>query len=768
VGDGGTTGSIAGNVVNNGALTFSRSDATSFTGVISGSGSLTKAGAGTLTLSADQTYTGGTTIAGGTLQIGAGGTTGAIGGNVANSGTLAFNRSDAATFAGVVSGTGALTKSGAGTLTLTSANTYTGGTTINAGTLQIGAGGTTGAVTGNVVNNGALAFNRSDAVTFGGVISGTGAVTKAGASTLTLTGVNTYTGTTTISAGTLQIGNGGTTGAIAGNVVNNGTLAFNRSDAVTFAGVISGSGGLTKAGADSLTLTGTSTYTGATTVNGGKLVVNGSIAASAVTLNNGATLGGSGQVGALTVGSGATLSAGNSIGVLNINGALTFAAGSSLVVELSPTDADRVNATGTASLNGSVTANYGTGSYVAKKYTIVHADGGVSGTFAGGLTNANLPTGFKSNLTYDANNAYVNLELLLATYTGLDTNQQGVADSLKDFFDSTGGIDAKYAQLTTAQLTEADGEAGAANIGASFDGVDQFMGALIGRRAAGSEAGDGAWSSYLDDSSTIDADTAVGSRETKVKSRQLVLGADKVLSDHTVVGIALSQGEGEFSLAGAGGGRGEGDLTFVGFHGRTGHGPYYLKAAIAYGQQKSTIDRTVSISGTDALRSEAKTRAAAWELEGGMRIENAAVNLTPYLAIRLTSLDTGPYAETARSGTTAYAVSYQANEANATRIEVGARADRRIALADGAALTLSGRAALASDDAERTAEAGLTALPGSTFVVRGAEPGKDAKILAAAARYDFANGLSLAAGAEGRWSDGRDLVSATLTARYAW
>jgi hypothetical protein len=437
-------------------------------------------------------------------------------------------------------------------------------------------------------------------------------------------------------------------------------------------------------------------------------------------------------------------------------------------VELSPTDADRVNATGAAALNGAVTATYATGSYVAKKYTIFHADGGVSGTFAGGLTNANLPTGFKSNLSYDANNAYVNLELLLATYTGLDTNQQGVADSLKDFFDRTGGIDAGYAQLSVAQLTEADGEAGAADVGAGFDGVDQFMSALIGRRGAGTDARTGAWSSYLDDSSTIDADAAVGSRETEVKSRQLVLGADKVLSDQSSVGIALSQGDGDFTLTGAGGGRGDADLTFVGVHARTGRGPFYLKGVIAYGESKATIDRAVAISGADAMRSEVKIKAAAWELEGGMRIESAPANLTPYLAVRLTSLDVPAYAETATGGAAAYALSYQARSADATRIEVGARADHRIDLSDGGALVLSGRAAFARDDADRITEAGLTALSGSTFIVRGAEPGKDAKILAAAARYDFAGGLSLAAGAEGRWSDGRDLLAATLSLRYAW
>ena len=98
-----------------------------------------------------------------------------------------------------------MTKSGAGTLTLTGANTYTGGTTISAGTLSLGSGGTTGSVAGNIVDNGALVFNRSNAVTYAGVDQRQPArVTKIGSGTLTLTGANTYTGGTTISAGTLS------------------------------------------------------------------------------------------------------------------------------------------------------------------------------------------------------------------------------------------------------------------------------------------------------------------------------------------------------------------------------------------------------------------------------------------------------------------------------------------------------------------------------------------------------------------------------------
>ena len=198
---------------------------------------MSQIGTGTTILTATDTYTGGTTISAGTLQLGNGGTTGSIVGNVTDNGTLAFGRSDSVTFPGVISGTGSVSQIGTGTTILTAANTYTGGTTISAGTLQLGNGGTTGSIVGNVTDNGTLAFDRSDSVTFPGVISGTGSVSQIGTGTTILTAANTYTGGTTISAGTLQLGNGGTSGSIVGDVTDNGTLAFDRSDVVTFPGV---------------------------------------------------------------------------------------------------------------------------------------------------------------------------------------------------------------------------------------------------------------------------------------------------------------------------------------------------------------------------------------------------------------------------------------------------------------------------------------------------------------------------------------------------
>src|SRR5207249_9662751 len=136
---------------------------------------------------------------------------------------------------------------------------YTGGTTISAGTLQLGNGGTTGSIAGDVANNGTLAFDRSDTLTFAGNISGSGSVNQIGTGTTILTANNTYTGGATISAGTLQLGNGGTTGIVAGDVFDNGILAFDRSDNLTFPGVISGPGSLVNLGTGTLILTGSNT-----------------------------------------------------------------------------------------------------------------------------------------------------------------------------------------------------------------------------------------------------------------------------------------------------------------------------------------------------------------------------------------------------------------------------------------------------------------------------------------------------------------------------
>jgi autotransporter-associated beta strand protein/YVTN family beta-propeller protein len=305
-------------------------------GTISGPGGLTKIDAGTLTLTGDNAYTGGTTIAAGTLQLGNGGTSGSILGDVANNGILAFNRADTLTFPGTISGSGSLIQAGAGTTILTGNNLYTGGTTIAAGTLQLGNGGTSGSILGDVANNGILAFNRAGTLTFPGTISGLGSVVQAGPGATILTGNNLYTGGTTIGAGTLQLGNGGTSGSILGDVANNGILAFNRADTLTFPGTISGSGSVTQLGSGSTILTTNNPYTGGTLVAAGTLVVGNPASPGAalsgggpIAIAPGATLGGYGSVTGSVLNNG-TVAAGNATpgfgsspaGTFTINGTL--------------------------------------------------------------------------------------------------------------------------------------------------------------------------------------------------------------------------------------------------------------------------------------------------------------------------------------------------------------------------------------------------------------------------------------------------------------
>ena len=233
--------------------------------------SITKQGAGILTLTGTNTYTGGTTISAGELRLGDGGTSGSITGDIANAGTLTFNRADTVNFADVISGTGDLVQAGLGTLNLTGDNIFTGGTTISAGELQLGVGSTNGSIIGDIANAGTLIVNRSDAITLEGLISGAGDLVQEGVGTTTLTGTNTYSGGTTISAGELQLGAGSTIGSITGDIANAGTLIFNRSDDITFSGVISGTGDLVQGGSGVLTLNGENLYSGSTELAAGTL-----------------------------------------------------------------------------------------------------------------------------------------------------------------------------------------------------------------------------------------------------------------------------------------------------------------------------------------------------------------------------------------------------------------------------------------------------------------------------------------------------------------
>jgi len=541
-----TVGSIAGagNITTTagGVLTTGNSGAsTTYSGVMSGAGGLTKIGAGTLTLSGANTYTGATTVNGGTLLLGAADriangsavTVGALGtfdlngfnetvGSIAGTGgvtlgagTLTAGGNNANTaYSGVMSGSGGLTKAGTGTLTISGANTYTGATTINAGTLTLGANNVLADTTAVTVGGGATfsVNSRTDTVgsiagagnittaaagvltsggdggstTYSGVMSGAGALTKIGAGTLTLSGANTYTGATTVNGGTLRLGAANrianasavdvaagatfdlndfsdTVGTIAGAgsiTLGSGTLTAGNATSTTFSGVISGAGGFTKAGTGTIELSGANTYAGATLVSAGTLVASnasslGTTAGATTVANNAAlnvagvsigetlTLSGTGvgATGALR-GSGAaavtgpvTLAANSSIGAdagatLTVSGAIGQAGGNRTLTKVG---AGTLVVSGANTYAGATTISAGTltaagGSAIPNGSAVTIANAaGARLDLAASETIGNLSGGGATggNITLNANTLTVN-ETGATTYAGVISGTGGL------------------------------------------------------------------------------------------------------------------------------------------------------------------------------------------------------------------------------------------------------------------------------------------------------------------------------------------------------
>ncbi|EME1298384.1 autotransporter outer membrane beta-barrel domain-containing protein [Salmonella enterica] len=309
--------------------------------------SLTKTGAGTLILNAENTYTGGTTISGGTLVAT---NVDALGsGDVTDDATLELNTGG--TFDNAIGGSGNVVKSGADTLTLSGSNSYTGGTTISGGTLV--ASNVEALGTGDVTNNATLELNTGG--DFINNIGGTGRVEKSGDDTLTLSGSNTYTGGTLINGGTLVASNVEALGT--GDVTDNATLALNTGG--TFDNAISGSGQVVKSGDETLTLSGTNSYTGGTTISGGTLVATNVEALGSGDVTDDATLelNTGGTFDNAISGSGQVVKSGDKM--LTLSGANSYSGGT--LISDGTLVASNVEALGTGDVTNNATLALNTG-----------------------------------------------------------------------------------------------------------------------------------------------------------------------------------------------------------------------------------------------------------------------------------------------------------------------------------------------------------------------------------------------------------------------
>jgi len=350
----GNSTSLRGAITNNSSLLFDQASSGIFSGLLTGGGSLTKQGGGTLLFNTSHAYSGETIIRAGTLAVSVdgalgtadngtriltggvlelrsvnyttpetialeGGTLLATTGNSTLAGPVsALDASILSAGSGLVldlvaplSGNGALTKSGAGTLRLSAENPYSGNITLQAGILELNhtaalasaglnasasilafglPGANTyeiGALTGSLAINLDANFLRLGGTntnfSYNGNFSGTGGIEKTGTGTLTLLGTNhTYTGGTIVTGGTLAVN----TATLKGNLTNNATVFFEQALNGTYEGVMSGNGIFIKSGEGTLSLTANNSgFTGRTALRAGAIRLLNTLALAGSTLD---------------------------------------------------------------------------------------------------------------------------------------------------------------------------------------------------------------------------------------------------------------------------------------------------------------------------------------------------------------------------------------------------------------------------------------------------------------------------------------------------
>ena len=386
----------------------------------------------------------------------------------------------------------------------------------------------------------------------------------------------------------------------------------------------------------------------------------------------------------------------------------------------------------------------------------------------------------------------------------MNVNQQNVGNTLTNFFNTTGGIPLVFGALTPAGLSQASGETATGTQQTTFNAMTQFMGVMTdpfidGRGNGGAPQGGGAsgyaatpdtgaarnafamfnkapvasfeqrWSTWVagfGGSQTTDGNTAVGSNSATSSIYGTAVGADYRFSPYTIAGFSLAGGGTNFSVANAG--TGHSDLFQAGAFVHHTIGPAYLSAALAYGWQDVTTDRTVTMSGVEQLRARFDANAWSGRAEGGYRFVTPVMGVTPYAAGQFTTFDLPSYAEGVLSGASTFALSYGAKSVTDARSELGIRTDKSWALQD-FVLTLRGRLAWAHDyDPDRSIGATFQTLPGASFVVNGAAQASDSALTTGSAEIKWMNGWSAAATFEGEFSDVTRSYAGKGVVRYAW
>ena len=295
------------------------------------------------------------------------------------------------------------------------------------------------------------------------------------------------------------------------------------------------------------------------------------------------------------------------------------------------------------------------------------------------------------------------------------------------------------------------------------------------------------WGAAYGDHNRVDGNALAGSHDRSVSNFSIATGLDYRVTPNTVVGFAIAGGGTKFGLANGFGG-GSSEMIQAAAYSFMRFGAAYVSTALAYSGHWTETDRTLTFAN-DRLSADFFANDVGARVEGGYRFKlqglgSTQFGLTPYVALQGQAFWTPSYRETG-SGSSPFALAYDARKADVGRTEIGAWFDHTIPLAN-AALVMRTRVAWAHDHyfADPTiVKVEFQSLPGRAFTVKGAEPATDFALLSLGASVKFRNAWSFDARFDGEWGfrsrDGREFAidsregySRTYagmgTLRYAW
>ena len=739
---------LGNNVVLNGALNVTGSNALTLGGVVSGTGSLIKSGASSLTLNGNNSYSGGTLLNGGTLVLGNNAALGS-GALVFKSGTTLDSSNTASLFnavdldgsltlagshdltlSGVISGNGDLNKLGASTLTLSGNNTFNGSLNVLNGSLTLI--GNTG------LGNADLSVGSGASVSISGLnnldaLSGSGALMLA-------------------SGSTLQMGEGGTSSVYEGS--------------------INGDGQIVKAGIGKQELNGQSTVGGGTRVLAGSLIVGsaaGSTAslASDIDVAKGAMLGGHGTViGDINLASGATLNPGNSIGTLKVNGDLRFNSGSTLVIEANPDGrSDRVIASGSVALDGanlSVLAS--TGSWAPNTpYNIIQANN-LTGTF--GSVSSNLAF-LMPLVSYASNGATLNLARNDVAFASVAQtyNQRAVAGSLDSA--SSGAVHDAVAAFSADQARAAynslSGEIHPSTRGALFND-SRYVRDVIGTRLRSAQVqphSEGVLHVDVDSNMTFwvngygswgdsDSDGNSNVADLDHNSQGMLMGVDMPLNDTWRAGVAAGYGNTDLDANARNSSAKINSTSLTAYLGGQWDA-LHLRTGVSHAWNKVESSRHVQVGSLQEhvkADYDASTHQVFAELGYDVQVGNLA--LEPFAGLAHVEVDSDSFRE--QGGSTS--LSGDSEKDRATYSSLGLRA--RTASAEVAGVPLSVQSSLAWQRVlDEPGESSRLSLNGyDSFTVKGVPVAQDTALVQLGVSARLAPQASLDLGYSGQIGDG--------------